>query len=69
MDVSTITSIYVLIKGSDWDDIVVILSKEDAIQASVNNPHCRVEIFRRNEFGYIPSYHFYRNGEYIAYGG
>jgi len=61
--------IYVLVNGNEWEDIVVILSKEEAIEVSKHHPYSRVEIFSRNEssVGYGPSYHFYRNGEYIPY--
>jgi hypothetical protein len=58
--------VYLLIYGSDWEDIVVFLSKEDAIQESINHPKHRVEIFSKTDkVGYIPTYHHYQNGEYI----
>jgi hypothetical protein len=62
-------NVYVLIRGTEWEEIVVILSKEEAIQISKQYPFSRVEIFSKNanHLGYIPTYHFYRNGEYIPY--
>lgn len=57
---------YVLIGGCDWDDTIIFLSLEDAIQKSINNPESRVEIFSKtNESGYRPTYNYYRNGKYI----
>jgi hypothetical protein len=39
--------IYVFIYGSEWEDIIIFLSKEDAIKKSLNHPNCRVEIFSK----------------------
>jgi hypothetical protein len=39
--------IYVFIYGSEWEDIIIYLSKEDAIKKSLNHPNCRVEIFSK----------------------
>ena len=59
-------SVYVLLYGSEWEDIVIILSKEDAIKESINHPQARVEIFsKNNNSGYIPTYSYYKNGELI----
>ena len=56
--------VYVLLYGSDWEDIVILLSKEDAINESINQPNSRVEIFsRNNKSGYTPTYNYYKNGE------
>jgi hypothetical protein len=55
--------IYVLLYGSEWEDMVIILSKEDAINESIKNPKVRVEIFsKNNELGYTPTYNYYKNG-------
>ena len=58
--------VYVLV-GGDWEDIVVFLSKEEAILVSRNNPTSRVEIFKKNtlSIGYTPTYDYYLDGEYI----
>jgi len=62
--------IYVLVKGLEWEDMVVYLTKEDAIGASKMWPKYRVEIFNKNEdgVGYIPTYNYYKNGEYVESG-
>lgn len=58
--------IFVLVKGSEWEDIVIFLSKGEAIQASIKYPRCRVEIFEKknDESGFKPTYNYYENGEY-----
>jgi hypothetical protein len=60
--------VYVLLKGLEWEDMVVYLSKEDAIAASKTWPKCRVEIFGKKNVGYIPTYNYYENGEYVESG-
>ena len=58
--------VYVLVYGSEWEDITILLSKEDAINESINQPNSRVEIFSKNtELGYTPTYNYYKNGELI----
>lgn len=58
--------VYVLLYGSEWEDITIFLSKEDAINESISNPNARVEIFKKNNtLGYTPTYHYYKNGELI----
>lgn len=58
--------IYALCYGSEWEDLVIFLSREDAIKESMNHPNHRVEIFRKSgNSGYIPTYNYYKNGEYI----
>jgi len=58
--------IFVLVKSSEWEDIVIFLSQEEAIQSSIKFPRYHVEIFeKRNELpGFEPSYSYYKNGEY-----
>jgi hypothetical protein len=58
--------IYVFIETNDWEDIVIFLSKEHAINESKKYPKARVEIFKIDrEVGYTPTYNFYKNGELI----
>ena len=58
--------IYALVFGSELEDIIIIISKEDAIKQSINYPNHRVEIFTKsNTFGYTPTYNYYQNGEFI----
>ncbi len=59
--------VYVLLCGREWEDIVILLSKEDAINESITYPNTRVEIFsKNNKAGYIPTYNYYKNGELIT---
>ena len=39
--------VYVLVFGSEWEDIIILISKEEAIKESINHPNHRVEIFAR----------------------
>jgi hypothetical protein len=56
--------VYVLIYGNDWEDMIILLSQEDAINESKTNPNARVEIFSKNTTsGYRPTYNYYQNGE------
>lgn len=62
--------VYVLVNDGDlWEDMVIILSEEDAIKESIQHPNCRVEVFCRmnltNNNKFIPTYSYYKNGEYI----
>jgi hypothetical protein len=58
--------IYVLLHGSEWEDITIFLSEEDAIHNSLKYPTSRVEVFSKTENpGYSPTYNYYKNGVYI----
>ena len=58
--------IYVFIYGSEWEDVVILLSNEDAINESIKFPNARVEIFsKNNKLGYTPTYNYYKNGELV----
>jgi hypothetical protein len=58
--------VYVLLCGSDWEDMIILLSKEDAINESLKYPDTRVEIFsKNNKSGYTPTYNYYKNGELV----
>ena len=58
--------VYVFFDVNNWEDMIIFLSKEDAINESKKNPKARVEIFSiTNELGYTPTYNFYKNGELI----
>jgi hypothetical protein len=60
--------IYVLFYGSEWEDIIILLSKEDAINESIKYPNARVEIFsKNNKLGYTPTYNYYKSGELIGH--
>ena len=58
--------IYLLVKGSEWRDVVVYLLKEEAIEISKKYPQFRVEIFIKDSVsGFVPTYNFYENGIFI----
>jgi hypothetical protein len=61
-------SVYLLVvNGAEWEDIIVYLSKEEAIEKSKQWPNTRMEIFTKSEKGgYRPSYNFYLNGNLIS---
>uniref|UniRef100_A0A6C0EG95 Uncharacterized protein n=1 Tax=viral metagenome TaxID=1070528 RepID=A0A6C0EG95_9ZZZZ len=68
--------VYVFIYGMDWEDTVIILSKEDAIETSKKYPNSRVEIFSKsknvdkgliNSLGYTATYNYYKNGELVLF--
>lgn len=55
--------VYVLLTGSEWEDMTILLSEEDAISESKRCPNARVEIFCKNDkLGYTPTYNYYKNG-------
>ena len=50
----------------EWEDIIILLSKEDAINESIKYPNARVEIFSKNNtLGYTPTYNYYKNGNFV----
>lgn len=58
--------VYVLLNGGEWEDMIILLSTEDAINESIKRPNVRVEIFSKNKnLGYTPTYNYYKNGELI----
>lgn len=59
--------VYALCNGGEWEDMIIILDKIEAINISLRYPLKKVEIFikRINGVGYIPSYNYYENGIYI----
>ena len=58
---------YVYIYGNEWEDTIIFLTKEEAIEQSIKRPNNRVEIFGRDTktSGYVPTYNYYHNGELI----
>lgn len=55
--------VYVQI-GSEWEDLVIYLNEDEAIQISIRKPNSRIEIFEKpDDFnGYLPTYKYYKNG-------
>ena len=59
-------NIYVLLYGNEWEDLIIFLSKEDAIKESLNYPNSTIQIFSKSDkSGYTPTYNYYENGEFI----
>lgn len=60
-------AIYVfVVNGAEWEDLIIFLTKEEAIEKSKKCPNARVELFLKSETGgYYPSYTYYFNGELI----
>jgi len=55
--------VYVFLAGSEWEDIIIFLSKEEAIKKSRKYPNNRIEFFSKtNTSGYKPTYNYYQNG-------
>jgi hypothetical protein len=60
--------IYVLVsKDSEWEDMVIFISVEEAIKESIKYPEQRIEIFSKSNdnAGYTPTYNYYKNGVYF----
>jgi len=59
--------VYLLLRESgEWEDMVIILTEEEAIQASLKYNKNRVEIFQKSDnLGYVPTYDYYKNGKRI----
>lgn len=60
--------VYVLLPNrAEWHEITVLLTEEEALQASIDHPACRVEIFEKKETGsgYIPTRNYFRKGKWI----
>jgi hypothetical protein len=61
--------IYVMIKSNDWEDIVIYLSEQEAIDSSLTYPNSRIEIFgvSNESNGYSPTYNYYKGGKLYKY--
>jgi hypothetical protein len=62
--------IYVMINSSEWEDIVIYLSEEEAIGSSITYPNIKIEIFGKNSDynGYSPIYSYYKDGKLFKFG-
>lgn len=57
-----------VVDGAEWEDIIVFLSKEEAIEKSLKHPNIRLEVFTISpKGGYHPAYTHYLNGVRIEY--
>jgi len=62
--------IYMLLPdGAEWEDMILLLDKEEAIAASIKYSKWRVEIFKKEpgKLGYRPAYLYYTKGELVDY--
>lgn len=57
--------VYVFLYGCEWEDVVIFLSKEEAIEESIKHPNNIIEIFSKTTTGYTPTYNYYKNGEFF----
>ena len=61
--------VYALVpeKKHTWEDIIIFIEEELAIQASIINIDSRVEIFEKSESGgFIPTLNYFKCGIYIT---
>jgi hypothetical protein len=55
-----------VVNGAEWEDIIVFLSKEEAIEKSKQCPKVRLEIFAKSPKGGLrPTYNYYLDGVYF----
>lgn len=59
--------IYVfVVDGAEWEDLIIFLTKEEAIEKSKQCPKVRIELFERSpKGGYRPTYNYYLDGVYV----
>ena len=50
------------VDGAEWEDLVIYLSKEEAIAKSKKHPRVRLDIYKKSSDGYRPTYSYYLNG-------
>ena len=56
--------IYMLVgSGFEWEDMILFTDKEEAIEISKKKPTLRVEIFKKKNKSFVPTYSYYQNGE------
>lgn len=56
--------VYMLLNGNEWDDVVLYLTKDQAISQSILYPNYRVEIFKKTSTcSFLPTYYYYKNGK------
>ena len=57
--------LYLLVRG-DWEDSMILTSKEAAASASKRYPSARVEIFTTDSNGnYMPTNNYYKAGKFF----
>jgi hypothetical protein len=61
--------VYLLVvDGAEWEDLVVYLTLDEALEASKKHPTVRVEVFSRTteKGGLKPTYNYYLNGTLVS---
>lgn len=53
------------VDGAEWEDLVIYLSLEEAIAKSKKYSKVRLDIYKKTEDGYRPTYKYYLNGELV----
>jgi len=53
------------VDGAEWEDLVIYLSEEEAIAKSKKHPKVRLDIYKKTEDGYRPTYRYFLNGELV----
>ena len=53
------------VDGAEWEDLVIYLSEEEAIAKSKKHPNVRLDIYKKTEDGYRPTYRYFLNGELV----
>jgi hypothetical protein len=53
------------VDGAEWEDLVIYLSKEEALAKSKKHPKVRLDIYKKTEDGYRPTYRYFLNGELV----
>jgi len=56
--------VYVWFNGYDPEDVVIFLSKDEAINFSLKYPNAKIDVFTRGRLGHQMSYAYYINGVY-----
>ena len=54
-----------LMDGAEWEDMIIFLDKEEAINASIKYPRRRIAIFIKTNNGYIPTYNSNVDGTFF----
>jgi hypothetical protein len=54
-----------MINNNDWEDMIIYLTQQDAINSSITYPNIRIEIFGKNSdySGFSPTYNYYKHGK------
>jgi hypothetical protein len=66
MTESNLEYLYLLVcPGFEWEDTCIYTSVDMAIEESIKNPECRVEILFCKDGKYMPTYGYYKVGNLV----